>query len=349
MQRLLFLALFAMAMAMAERGEGGGGGGGEKRRVIFHRPQRNEKVSGRSFSIELEVEGVSLPEQGKGLLLLDGKKLMEIRSSRTTVGMDGAGGLWEGEHTLKLLVEDLKGSIVLEGEVQFWKEGAPEESAGPFHDERWDDENFVEVGCACLLPPAVICSPSDPPWLCSEAAGGGRGANVTVIALGLPVVSSRKKYDGEEDDDMRVIQSREEYIEDIDKLPMMKVFIPSLVEKLKHEKQNYRYEVYLGFDKGDPVFDNNEIRKQGFQGKVFWIYDDLFRQVHRARRVVVAAEDNAQAYHDGADYFYMVNDDLLLLTPGAAGPPVCSQSMTRMHQAGSIALLAPLRLSLIHI
>jgi len=38
------------------------------------------------------------------------------------------------------------------------------------------------------------------------------------------------------------------------------------------------------------------------EGKVFWIYNDLFRQ----------------AYIDGADYFYMVNDDLLLLSPGWA-------------------------------
>ena len=36
------------------------------------------------------------------------------------------------------------------------------------------------------------------------------------------------------------IQSREEYIEDIEKLPMMKVFIPSLVEKLQHEQGKYR-------------------------------------------------------------------------------------------------------------
>ena len=36
-------------------------------------------------------------------------------------------------------------------------------------------------------------------------AAGGKGGNVTVIALGLPVVSSRKKYDGEEEDDMRVV------------------------------------------------------------------------------------------------------------------------------------------------
>ncbi|EKX37238.1 hypothetical protein GUITHDRAFT_145191 [Guillardia theta CCMP2712] len=253
MARFLCFLFLAAAVAMTMSEEGGGGGGGE-RRVIFHNPQTHQRVSGRSFTIEVEVQGFSLPEEGKGLLLLDGRKLMEIRSSRMTVGMDGAGGLSEGEHILKLSVEDVQGRQVVEGEVRFFKEGAPEESAGPFHDGRWDDENFVErqqmqEECGKLSALDI-------------QAAGGKGGNVTVIALGLPVVSSRKKYDGEEEDDMRVVQSREEYIEDIEKLPMMKVFIPSLVEKLQHEQGKYRYDVYLGFDKGDPVFDNDEMRRE---------------------------------------------------------------------------------------
>ena len=60
--------------------------------------------------------------------------------------------------------------------------------------------------------------------------------------------------------------------------------------------------MWLGFDKGDPLFDQAETRERlhdimadqaqgksvsfswvqydGMQGKVFWIYNDLFRQAY---------------------------------------------------------------------
>jgi hypothetical protein len=290
--------------------------------VVFHSPQLGATVSGRSFVIEVEVKGFDVPDMGKGVLLLDGAKLMEVRQQHVTISMDGLGGLSEGQHSLTLLLERRDGSPVTaaNSQVTFLKEGSPEATAGPFYDDRFDDSALLEMNEACRALDQLHSASA-----VSRAGEGGR--QIETIALGLPVVSARKKYDGEEEDDMRVVQDREKegFIEDMAELPMIKVFIPSLVTSIVHEPRPFRYVVYLGFDLGDPVFDNELYRVQidtemkrlvgehdvsfewmqytGMEGKVFWIYNDLFRQ----------------AYADGADYFYMVNDDLLLLTHGWAG------------------------------
>ena len=36
---------------------------------------------------------MDVPDMGKGILLLDGGKLMEVRQQHVTISMDGAGGL----------------------------------------------------------------------------------------------------------------------------------------------------------------------------------------------------------------------------------------------------------------
>jgi hypothetical protein len=62
--------------------------------------------------------------------------------------MDGAGGLAPGIHSLRLDFHDAQGGPVIEGSPHlFNKEGDPEESAGPFHDDRYDGEDLQEV-CA---------------------------------------------------------------------------------------------------------------------------------------------------------------------------------------------------------
>ena len=298
-------------MACAECAAGASAG------VIFHSPESGATVSGRSFVIEVEVTGFDIPQAGKGVLLLDGSRLMELRQQHVTISMDGLGGLTEGQHSLRVLLQGVDGVAVdaADNEVLFIKHGSPEDTAGPFYDDRFDDAALQEMQEACSpLEHAHSQAPQAP-------------QRVQTIALGMPVLSARKKYDGEEDDDMRVVQSREEagFIQNVADLPMLKVFIPSLVAAIPHETRAFQYVIYLGFDRGDPVFDDADTRAQveaemmrligahpvsfawsqysGMEGKVFWIYNDLFRQ----------------AYADGADYFYMVNDDLLLVTPGWAG------------------------------
>ncbi|KAJ1489085.1 hypothetical protein T484DRAFT_1886283, partial [Baffinella frigidus] len=337
--------------------------------ITFHSPQPGQTVLGRSFTIEVEVaSSFHVPEEGKGVLFLDGGKLLEVRQQRVTVSMDGAGGLFEGQHTLRLVLLALDGSTVATQQVLFLKEGAPEETAGPFHDDKYDDEALHEMQAACA-PLADL--PRDPPPPRSRD-------DPAVIALGLPVLSSLTKYDGEEADDMRMAQEREGFINDASQLPMFEVFIPSLLANIPLEKGHYRYDVYLGYDLGDPLFDDAPSREsihrqlvalvgeapvtflwfhihrqlvtlvgeapvtflwfqyqgmegkvfwiyndlfrqnQGMEGKVFWIYNDLFRQGMAGKVVWIYNDLFRQAYEDGADYFYMVNDDLLIVTPGWA-------------------------------
>lgn len=47
------------------------------------------------------------------------------------------------EFAMQFLILTL--GVPLPGEVKFLKEGAPEETAGPFHDDRYDDESLEEV------------------------------------------------------------------------------------------------------------------------------------------------------------------------------------------------------------
>lgn len=84
---------------------------------------------------------MDVPDMGKGVLLLDGGKLMEVRQQHVTISMDGAGGLSEGQHSLRLVLLRPDGSSIdAEGnEVLFLKEGSPEATAGPFYDDRFDD------------------------------------------------------------------------------------------------------------------------------------------------------------------------------------------------------------------
>lgn len=60
--------------------------------------------------------------------------------------MDGAGGLAPGIHNLRVDFHDsLGGSAVVGAIHEFTKEGDPEESAGPFHDDRFDGDDLQQV------------------------------------------------------------------------------------------------------------------------------------------------------------------------------------------------------------
>jgi hypothetical protein len=116
-----------------------------KANIIFHAPTPKQTVSGRTFLIDVEVSGLQIPEDAKGILYLDNGKLLEVRQQHVTVNMDGAGGLTEGQHSLRLVLFNSEGSTLLSESVSFMKEGSPEELAGPFHDSRYDDETLIEV------------------------------------------------------------------------------------------------------------------------------------------------------------------------------------------------------------
>lgn len=119
-------------------------------RIVFNAPTSGQTVSGRTFAIEVEVFGIQLPDEAKGILYLDNGKLLEMRQSHLTVNMDGAGGLAEGLHSLRLVLVNTNGETISSGSVTFVKEGSPEDLAGPFHDSRYDDETLQEVNiCSC--------------------------------------------------------------------------------------------------------------------------------------------------------------------------------------------------------
>ena len=121
--------------------------------IVFHLPTSGQVVTGRTFAIEVEIFGLQIPEEGKGILYLDSGKLLEVRQQHLTVNMDGAGGLSEGPHSLRVELFDTKGKSLSSGSVSFVKEGSPEELAGPFHDSRFDDEALVEVQIHSNLSP----------------------------------------------------------------------------------------------------------------------------------------------------------------------------------------------------
>lgn len=176
------------------------------------------------------MQGLRIPEEGKGILYLDGIKLLEVRQQRISISMDGAGGLAPGPHALRVDIHPAGGESVEGSTHTFIKEGDPEDAAGPFHDDRFDGEDLHEVIGCLALPPCQVpqtdlrrhvknmsistgrqrddtslpdhqmqmeasCAayasstqvPDDPP-----ASG-----TATAIALGLPIVSSKTKYDGE--------------------------------------------------------------------------------------------------------------------------------------------------------
>ena len=75
-----------------------------KAKIIFLAPVPKQIVSGRTFPIDVELSGLQIPEDGKSILYLDDGKLLEVRQQHVTVTMDGAGGLSEGQHSLRLFL-----------------------------------------------------------------------------------------------------------------------------------------------------------------------------------------------------------------------------------------------------
>lgn len=57
--------------------------------ISFHEPQPGQTVSGRTFTISVGVSDFAFPSDGKGVLYLDGGKLIEVRQPQLTISMDG--------------------------------------------------------------------------------------------------------------------------------------------------------------------------------------------------------------------------------------------------------------------
>ena len=101
--------------------------------------------------------------------------------------------------------------------------------------------------------------------------------------------------------------------------PFVTVYIPSLVNTLE---EGFEYVVYLGADVGDRLFDDKQTKED-----LHYIFD-ILTDGYDVSLVIINFEGmkNApawvwsslalQAFHDGCDYFYQVNDDLMFVTPG---------------------------------
>jgi hypothetical protein len=102
----------------------------------------------------------------------------------------------------------------------------------------------------------------------------------------------------------------------------LRVLLPSLISSVtKDEFATTMFTVYVGFDHGDPVFENPTLRSKYLQKAVAIIGDKPVQikmlQLPNAKRVALLWNLlYLHALREGAEYFYQVNDDLRLETAG---------------------------------
>lgn len=107
---------------------------------------------------------------------------------------------------------------------------------------------------------------------------------------------------------------------------IFKTFVSSLVETAS---QGYHYRLYLGYNAGDKLYDNAALFKQLFletlQELQFDCTKHMFSIDYYPVRLpkditgstglsILFATPTLAAYHDGADYFYLANDDMKMVT-----------------------------------
>lgn len=100
-------------------------------------------------------------------------------------------------------------------------------------------------------------------------------------------------------------------------LPFVKVLIPSILRTIPRGEDNkYVFKLYVGFDKGDPYFDNEEnarkvIEKVKFLTAGYPVEFEMVRCTYSFGWTTFLWNAVFQhAMQDGCDYFYQVNDDL---------------------------------------
>jgi hypothetical protein len=105
-----------------------------------------------------------------------------------------------------------------------------------------------------------------------------------------------------------------------------KVLLPGFIQSTRAEMESgaYDYVFYLGFDVGDPIYDNEGQRalfektwesKMSFSKRKVVLKMVAVEGTKGAPSWAVCALAQ-QAYEDGADYIYQINDDSNLVTTG---------------------------------
>jgi len=264
-----------------------------------------------SLSVEVSIRGIRVPQEATALLYMDGNVVGEVKEPDSRVELSGMIDVEVGEHEIKAVLAKGGESLGFEDAVTVTK--LPPREMFSSWDARFNDNILEQLEEACARVPL---SGHQFPWTHPNKPQ-------LRIALGLPVMSARFTAGSSVDDDMAAGLDTDARFESVWELPIFSHFFPSLRQSLQAD-DGFSYRVYFGYDSGDPLYDNAENRAAitrrltdklkplpisfkwigypHFQGKVFWIYNDLFRQ----------------AYADGSDYFYMMNDDVRLLTKGWA-------------------------------
>ncbi len=110
-------------------------------------------------------------------------------------------------------------------------------------------------------------------------------------------------------------------------LPLIRVFVPSLMATVgsRYATGAYAFTLYLGYDADDPTYDDPVL----LAGVAVALRRLLVRSPVSVVAVKYGGEDKgapcwvwnklfARACDEGSDYFYQLNDDIQLLTPGWA-------------------------------
>lgn len=104
---------------------------------------------------------------------------------------------------------------------------------------------------------------------------------------------------------------------------MFKAIIPTLLESITElEWENYIIDVYIGFDHGDPLFDN-EVILEAYAKKLNAMFGErpiraIFVRLPKSNwlGMLWSILFHRAMSIGGADYFYQVNDDLRIVTKG---------------------------------
>lgn len=141
----------------------------------------------------------------------------------------------------------------------------------------------------------------------------------TLYSLLIPVTSRRRSYRTVHDTDF------------------LRVLLPSFLATATWTGE-FRYRIYLGYDRGDPFFDS---------AATLEALDREFRALVGGRPVglkMLGCDGTAhapvwvwnalieKAYSDGADYFYQIGDDVEIETPGWA--PAFAQALEHSSVRG---------------
>jgi len=138
----------------------------------------------------------------------------------------------------------------------------------------------------------------------------------TRIAIGIPVISKNKnaKWDSS-------IKKPNEQIESLGELRVFATFLPSLLRTIDSNSE-FVYTVMLGFDEGDPLYDDPER-----QSEIVERFKSVVGSLHVALELIRFSYAHGWvtfiwnglfefAVDSGYDYFYQANDDLRFDTPG---------------------------------